>query len=59
MRGLHAGLRKPSAGGTNVRLDLFRGLANWVIFLDHIPREVLSSITTRNRGFSEWAAGGD
>jgi hypothetical protein len=29
-------------------LDLFRGLANWAIFLDRIPHEVLSSITTRN-----------
>jgi hypothetical protein len=36
-------------------LDLFRGLANWAIFLDHIPHEVLSSITTRNYGFSDAA----
>jgi hypothetical protein len=33
----------------DVRLDLFRGLANWAIFLDHIPHEVLSSITTSTR----------
>src|ERR1700681_1542642 len=39
----------------DVRLDLFRGLANWAIFLDHIPHEVLSSITTRNYGFSDAA----
>jgi hypothetical protein len=34
----------------DVRLDLFHGLANWAIFLDHIPHEVLSSLTTRNYG---------
>jgi hypothetical protein len=39
----------------DVRLDLFRGLANWAIFLDHIPHEVLSWITTRNYGFSDAA----
>ena len=41
--------------GRDVRLDLFRGLANWAIFLDHIPHEVLSSITTKNYGFSDAA----
>jgi len=39
----------------DLRLDLIRGLANWAIFLDHIPHEVLSSITTRNYGFSDAA----
>lgn len=39
----------------DVRLDLFRGPANWAIFLDHIPHEVLSSITTRNYGFNDAA----
>jgi hypothetical protein len=37
----------------DLRLDLFRGWANWAIFLDHIPHEVLNSITTRNYGFSD------
>jgi hypothetical protein len=41
--------------GRDVRLDLFRGLANWAIFLDHIPHEVLSWTTTRNYGFSDAA----
>jgi hypothetical protein len=41
--------------GRDLRLDLFRGLANWAIFLDHIPHEVLNSITTRNYGFSDAA----
>jgi hypothetical protein len=39
----------------DIRLDLFRGLANWAIFLDHIPHEVLSSITTKHYGFSDAA----
>jgi hypothetical protein len=41
--------------GRDVRLDLFRGLANWAIFLDHIPHQVLSWTTTRNYGFSDAA----
>jgi hypothetical protein len=41
--------------GRDLRLDLFRGLANWAIFLYHIPHEVMSSITTRNYGFSDAA----
>jgi len=41
--------------GRDLRLDLFRGLANWAIFLDHIPHEVLNSITTKNYGFSDAA----
>ena len=43
------------AAGRDLRLDLFRGLANWAIFLDHIPHEVLNSATTRNYGFSDGA----
>jgi hypothetical protein len=39
----------------DVRLDLFRGLANWAIFLDHIPHEVLNWTTSRNYGFSDAA----
>jgi len=41
--------------GRDVRLDLFRGLANWAIFLDHIPHEVLSWVTVKNYGFSDAA----
>lgn len=37
------------------RLDLFRGLANWLIFLGHIPDSVLAWFTTRNYGFSDGA----
>jgi hypothetical protein len=42
-------------GTRDVRLDLFRGLANWAIFLDHIPHEVLSWVTLKNYGFSDAA----
>ena len=37
------------------RLDLFRGLSLWLIFLDHIPSNVISWITIRNYGFSDAA----
>jgi hypothetical protein len=37
----------------DLRLDLFRGLALWFIFLDHIPRNVVSWLTVRNYGFSD------
>lgn len=39
----------------DLRLDLFRGLANWAIFLDHVPNNILSWITVRNYGFSDAA----
>jgi hypothetical protein len=39
----------------DVRLDLFRGLANWLIFLGHIPNTALAWFTTRNYGFSDGA----
>ncbi|MBR0839642.1 OpgC domain-containing protein [Bradyrhizobium liaoningense] len=39
----------------DVRLDLFRGLANWLIFLGHIPDSMLAWFTTRNYGFSDGA----
>ena len=39
----------------DLRLDLFRGFANWAIFLGHIPDTVLSWFTTRNYGFSDGA----
>src|SRR4030081_2988962 len=42
--------------GRDLRLDLFRGVANWAIFLDHIPDNVVNWITTLNYGFSDAAA---
>ncbi|MEA2831435.1 MAG: hypothetical protein QOF22_2183 [Bradyrhizobium sp.] len=41
--------------GRDLRLDLFRGVANWAIFLDHIPDNAVNWITTRNYGFSDAA----
>src|SRR6266702_3762885 len=41
--------------GRDLRLDLFRGVANWAIFLDHIPDNVVNWVTTRNYGFSDAA----
>jgi hypothetical protein len=37
----------------DLRLDLFRGLALWFIFLDHIPNNIASWFTVRNYGFSD------
>lgn len=37
----------------DLRLDLFRGLALWLIFLDHIPTNIVSWVTIRNYGFSD------
>jgi hypothetical protein len=39
----------------DLRLDLFRGLGLWLIFLDHIPFNVVSWVTVRNYGFSDAA----
>ena len=41
-----------AAHGRDARIDLFRGIANWFIFLDHIPDNVVNWITVRNFGFS-------
>lgn len=39
----------------DLRLDLFRGAGLWMIFLDHIPHDVVSWLTLRNYGFSDAA----
>src|ERR1700761_4464339 len=36
----------------DIRLNLFLGIANWFIFLDHIPDNEVNWITARNYGFS-------
>ncbi len=43
----------PTSSERDLRLDLFRGLALWLIFLDHIPSNAVSWITIRNYGFSD------
>jgi hypothetical protein len=37
----------------DLRLDLFRGIALWLIFVDHIPSNIVNWITIRNYGFSD------
>src|SRR5437879_13916392 len=39
----------------DLRLDLFRGIGLWMIFLDHIPDDFVSWLTLRNYGFSDAA----
>src|SRR3978361_140800 len=41
--------------GRDLRLDLFRAVANWAILLVHFPDNVVNWITTRNYGFSDAA----
>ncbi len=41
--------------GRDLRLDLFRGLALWLIFVDHIPQNIVNWLTIRNYGFSDAA----
>src|SRR6478672_10396215 len=43
----------PAVGERELRLDLFRGIALWLIFIDHIPDNVLAWFTIRNYGFSD------
>ena len=43
----------PVSTERDLRLDLFRGIALWLIFLDHIPSNAVSWITIRNYGFSD------
>ena len=43
----------PVTGERELRLDLFRGLALWLIFIDHLPQNLLTWLTIRNYGFSD------
>src|SRR5438128_64171 len=43
----------PAAADRELRLDLFRGLALWLIFIDHLPPNFLTWFTIRNYGFSD------
>jgi hypothetical protein len=45
----------PPVQQRDLRLDFFRGLALWLIFIDHIPTNVLNRVTIRNYGFSDAA----
>lgn len=39
--------------GRDLRLDFFRGLSLWFIFLDHVPSNIVSWFTVRNYGFCD------
>jgi hypothetical protein len=39
----------------DLRLDLMRGIGQWMVFLDHIPYDIVSWLTLRNYGFSDAA----
>jgi len=41
------------ANQRELRLDLFRGIALWLIFIDHLPTNILTWFTIRNYGFSD------
>ena len=53
MAGMAAAALPVIASGRDIRLDLFRGLALWFIFIDHIPTNIVSWLTVRNYGFSD------
>jgi len=44
-----------SLSDRDFRIDLFRGLSLWLIFLDHIPETYLNHLTPKNFGFSDAA----
>ena len=48
-----AALSAAVPAGRDLRLDLFRGLALWLIFLDHVPNNIVAWFTIRNYGFSD------
>jgi hypothetical protein len=45
----------PAGHERELRLDLFRGLALWLIFIDHVSPDLLSWFTIRSYGFSDAA----
>jgi hypothetical protein len=42
-------------GERELRIDMFRGLALWLIYIDHVSPDVLAWFTIRNYGFSDAA----
>jgi len=43
----------PRAGERELRIDLFRGLALWLIYIDHLSPDLLAWFTIRNYGFCD------
>ncbi len=44
-----------ASGERELRIDLFRGLALWLIFIDHLSPDLLTWFTIRNYGFCDAA----
>ncbi|KKB85814.1 hypothetical protein VW29_05865 [Devosia limi DSM 17137] len=44
-----------AAGGRDHRLDMFRGIALVMIFINHVPGTIYENLTSRNFGFSDAA----
>jgi hypothetical protein len=40
-------------GKRDLRLDLLRGIGQWMVFLDHVPNNFLNWFTIKNYGFSD------
>jgi hypothetical protein len=49
------GISFPAPGERELRIDLFRGLALWLIFIDHVSPDLLTWFTIRSYGFSDAA----
>jgi hypothetical protein len=45
---MRALIRGGAGAGRDLRVDLFRGIALWFIFIDHVPGNALGSLTLRN-----------
>ena len=50
---IDAGLLAPAE--RDLRLDLMRGIGQWMVFLDHIPYDIVSWLTLRTYSFSDAA----
>src|SRR6201996_6923704 len=51
--GLTPAVSSPPVSERELRLDLFRGMALWLIYIDHLPPSLLTWLTIRNYGFSD------
>src|ERR1700749_1235632 len=51
--GLTPAVNAPPVSERELRLDLFRGMALWLIYIDHLPPSLLTWLTIRNYGFSD------
>src|ERR1700742_4531169 len=51
--GLAPAISAPPVSERELRLDLFRGMALWLIYIDHLPPSLLTWLTIRNYGFSD------